>query len=510
MTATRRRVLLRQLVGSSILALLIAVGLVRTFGGGAAAAPPDRAAAFVPRDALVYLNLNSDRGSAQWKRAFAAMQKLPVLAQLRQALLSSAERGTVGDVALKRDVSPWLGDEAAYALLPRSSGQLMVLKVRDEKAARSALTRIASGGGDEVTLTNGFALIGSSAAVQAARTAAAAPGNSLATDATYRDLRGGLPHARLLTGYLSPTWIHAHLAGPAALLSGAARVPVIQAAAVSFGASSKRLELNLRGRPAAGAPPVPGCTGETGQSEGGKNLLSLAPAHPALFVGFAGAECILRKLIATPTGGIGRALAAFSARAQGAGVNVSSELLPLLGGDSALSVSPGANGSPTVALDVGDVRPDQGMGLLARLQPALISLLNPEADGTTPDLSSQSVAGANVLTSSLTAGLQLSYAAFGGNLVVSNAIDGIAAARKGQHLDQTGDFKTVLGDRPKNPSALVFLDLEKLLALADQAGLSSNPTYSAIRDDLQKIGAAGIVLAREGKDIDAELRLKSP
>jgi hypothetical protein len=115
-----------------------------------------------------------------------------------------------------------------------------------------------------------------------------------------------------------------------------------------------------------------------------------------------------------------------------------------------------------------------------------------------------------VLTSSLTSALQLSYGAFGGNLVVSNAIGGIAAARKGQHLDQTADFKTVLGDRPKNPSALVFVDLEKLLALADQAGLSSNPTYSAVRDDLQKIGSAGVVLAREGKDIDAELRLKSP
>ena len=69
------------------------------------------------------------------------MQKLPVLAQLRQALRNSAERGTLGDVALQRDVSRWLGDEAAYALLPGSSRALMVLKVRDEKAARSALTR---------------------------------------------------------------------------------------------------------------------------------------------------------------------------------------------------------------------------------------------------------------------------------------------------------------------------------------------------------------------------------
>ena len=115
----------------------------------------------------------------------------------------------------------------------------------------------------------------------------------------------------------------------------------------------------------------------------------------------------------------------------------------------------------------------------------------------------------NVVTSSLTAGLQLNYAAFDGDLVVSNSVDGVAAARKGQHLDQTATSRPCSGTGRRSPSALVFFDLEKLLALADQAGLSSNPTYSAVRDDLQKIGAAGIVLAREGKDIDAELRLKS-
>ena len=78
------------------------------------------------------------------------------------------------------------------------------------------------------------------------------------------------------------------------------------------------------------------------------------------------------------------------------------------------------------------------------------------------------------------------------------------------HLAQTKDFKTVLGSRPKATSAVVFLDLQKLLALADQAGLGSNPTYAAVRDDLKKIGAAGAVLSREGNDIDAELRLKNP
>ena len=114
------------------------------------------------------------------------------------------------------------------------------------------------------------------------------------------------------------------------------------------------------------------------------------------------------------------------------------------------------------------------------------------------------------MTASLTPALQLSYAALDGDLIVSTALSGIADAKKGEHLDQSADFKRVLGSRPKSPSALVFLDLQKLLALADQAGLGSNPTYAAVRDDLKKIGAAGAVLSREGNDIDAELRLKNP
>jgi hypothetical protein len=190
-------------------------------------------------------------------------------------------------------------------------------------------------------------------------------------------------------------------------------------------------------------------------------------------------------------------------------VNLDKELLPLLRSDSSLSVSPGTSG-PTIALDMSSVSPQQGIGVLTRLQPALAGTLQPQGGGDTPDLSTNSVNGVNVVTSSLTSGLQLNYGAVNGDLLISNTVDGVAAARKGQHLAQTADFQTVLGDRPSDPSALVFRDLEKLLALADQAGLSSNPTYSAVRDDLQKVGAAGIVLAREGKDIDAELRLKTP
>jgi hypothetical protein len=195
--------------------------------------------------------------------------------------------------------------------------------------------------------------------------------------------------------------------------------------------------------------------------------------------------------------------------AQGVGVNVGTELLPLLAGQSGLTLMPGAGGA-AITLDVAGVPAAKGMDVVGRLQPALVNMLNAGGQDDTPDISTSGASGVNVLTTSLSNGLKLGYAAFGGDLLVSTDPNGIAAARRGAHLSDSGDFKTLLGDRPKSTSALVFFDLEKLLALADQAGLSSNPTYSAVRDDLQKIGAAGIVLARGGKDIDAELRLKLP
>jgi hypothetical protein len=518
MTQAKRKYLVRRLVASAVVALLLAVGLARAFSGGSSPPPPDTAAQLVPGSALVYLNLGTNKGSTQWKRTAAALRKLPIAGQLRDALFTAATSSTIGRLTLDRDVKPWLGDEAAYAQLPGRDQNLLLFRVRDPSAALRSITSAAGasapetyrgtllrdvGGGSLAGVSAGWAFVGARDAVHAALDTRARPGGSLARNATYADLVGGLPHDRVGNAWLSASWLRAHLAGPAAILAGAARVPAIQSAAVGFGDDGKVMRLAFRGRPAAGPPPGPGCTGESGQTGG---LFDKAPAHPALFVGIAGAECMLRDLMASPTSAIGRALESFSAKAQKSGLNVDRDLLPLLGGDSALSVTSG----PTITLDAADVPAQESLNVLGRLQPVLIRLLNPEAGGAAPGFSAQTVDGVTAMTASLTPALQLSYAALDGDLVISTALNGIAEAKKGQHLDQTGDFKTVLGKRPKNPSAVVFLDLEKLLALADQAGLGSNPTYAAVRDDLRKIGAAGAVLSREGNDIDAELRLKNP
>lgn len=513
MTATKRKYLVRRIVACAVIAAVLGVGLARAFGGGSTPAPPDRAAAFVPKGALVYLNLGTNRGSGNWKHTAAAMRKLPLLGQLRDALLGATANSVLGRLQLDRDVEPWLGNEAAYASLPGNSQGLLILRVRDEKAALRAIgsssesyrgVRLSDvGGGSVAGITQGWALIGTRDAVRQAIDLRSSAGGSLASDPAYNHLIDGLPRERVLNGWLSGSWLQSHLSTPVKLLAGATRASGIQAAAFSFGDDGKRLQVGFRGQAGPGTPAGGGCNGESGTSDG---LFSKAPARPALFLGLGGAECILRQMMASPGSAIGRALNGFAARAQKAGVNVDRELLPLLGGDSALSVSPG----PTITLDAGEVPADQGMNVLGRLQPALIDLLQPERGGTTPGFSAQRVNGVTALTADLTPGLQLSYAATGGDLLVSTALSGIAQAGKGRHLDQSKDFKLVLGDRPKAPSAVLFLDLQKFLALADEAGLGSNPTFSAVRDDLGKIGAAGAVLAREGNDIDAELRLKNP
>jgi hypothetical protein len=518
MTATKRKYLVRRLVASTIVAVLLAVGLARAFAGGSSPPPPDRAAAMVPASALVYLNLGTNRGGSQWTRTAAAMSKLPIAGQIRDALLTNATSSALGRLTLDRDVEPWLGNEAAYAELPGRGQRLLLFRVRDQRRALRSIDGAAGGAatttyrgrplqpvgdGSVAAFADGWALIGAPGAVRGSIDLLTNRTGSLASDTTYSDLAGGLPKDRVGNAWLSQTWLKTHLAGPAAMLAGAARVPALQAAAVGFGDDGKLMRLAFRARPAPAPVGGPGCAGEAGQSD---NLIAQAPAQPAVFVGLAGAECILRDLMASPTSAIGRALNGFSASAQRSGVNVGRDLLPLLGADSALSLAPG----PTLTLEAGRVPAQQSLNAVGGLIPVLVKLLNPEASGSTPNYTAQRVNGVSALTADLTPGLQLSYAAYGGNLELSNSIKAIGSAKQVQHLDQTRDFKAVLGSRPKTSSAVVFLDLQKLLALADQAGLGSNPTYAAVRDDLGKIGAAGAVLSREGNDIDAELRLKNP
>ena len=259
------------------------------------------------------------------------------------------------------------------------------------------------------------------------------------------------------------------------------------AAAVSSGGDRMTVELVARHRDEPG-PCVRG--------RGGDELLSLADPQAALYLEIPSIRCAIR-LVAGRIDGAPKVLGRFA------------ELLPLLDSRGALIASPG-EGAPIITLVVDDVDEEQALDVLAGLQPDLIDLLGTEDLGQAPAFGAVEVEGITAATAQLAPGLELSYAAWDERLVVSTSLEGVAAVRRGEGLQGGERFESVLADRPDTASALLFLDLDQLLALGEQAGLAEDPRYLAVRDDLQKLRAAGAVISREEDLTTAELTFQIP
>jgi hypothetical protein len=56
-------------------------------------------------------------------------------------------------------------------------------------------------------------------------------------------------------------------------------------------------------------------------------------------------------------------------------------------------------------------------------------------------------------------------------------------------------------------SALVFLNLDELLGLAEQAGLAEDPTYASLSDDLDKIESLALAVSGDKDELRSELFL---
>ncbi|MFL5825684.1 MAG: DUF3352 domain-containing protein [Thermoleophilaceae bacterium] len=515
MTATIRR--RRILAALPIMAIAAAAIGLLTAGGGASA--PDGAAKFVPANAITYLHLSSDRGSEGWRRGVDLAKKLPLLDRVRVQMIG-ASLGPLGKLDADRDVMPWLGDEAAYAELPGASpganAPLVVLKAKDQVRARATLRDrgrgsapdylgakvFDMGGGNRAAMTpDGWVVFGDSAAMRAALDTNAGRQPALSKAADYHALGSKLPGDRLVSAYLSAAGIQRYAARPLGLLAGAAGTGPARAAEIAFTPKSDHFQFNVRA--------ISSGAGSCSPAGNGNALTDRAPAKPALFVSVSGLDCVLGRALGVSNIGLARGVAQFAALAKKSGVDLGRTVLPLFSKSSALVVDPGG-AQPQLTLGVSDVPKGKGLSTVGLLQPAIVGMLDPARSGDTPGFQTGDVKGVKTLSSQLTPALALDYAEKDGDLVVSNGTSGIAQAFGGKHLSGDGDFKKLLGDAPKNATSLVFSDLDKLLALADQAGLAQNPAYAAVRDDLGRVGKAGGFVAREGQQLNAELSAKNP
>ena len=380
-------------------------------------------------------------------------------------------------VHLDPDADDWGRAQDALERLPALEGLV-----------RERLARIAQGPEDGETGI--FTLPGRSPRIVEPRHEAV--DDSLREVGLYQDLLDGLPDERFAYGYFKRAVL------------GRLRTLDRSVAALAAGADVDGDLMRIRVHAAHDKE-----AGECSTGRGGSDLLGMADPDAAVYVEVPSIACAIRALAAQATG-VGAALGRFGRAAERrGGVSLEKELLPLLDSPGALIATPGDR-APTFTLVVDDVDEQEALDVLSRLQPALIHLLQPQELGQAPTFGAAEVDGITAATAQLAPGLELSYAAWDGRLVVSTSLAGIRQARRAEGLPGTDDFEAVLEDRPSAPSALLFLDLDQLLALGEQAGLAEDPRYLAVRDDLQKLRAAGAVLSREENFTTAELTFQIP
>lgn len=309
----------------------------------------------------------------------------------------------------------------------------------------------------------------------------------------YRELIAGLPAQRFAFGYASGR-------GLRALRRLDPSITAVAAAADVIDGDRMRIRVRVHHDDVVGP-----CS--AGRSD--SKLLDVADPDAALYLEVPSIACAVRAL-AGRFRGVGNVVGRIARAARRHGdLSLEKDLLPLLQHRGAVIATRGGP-APALTLVVEDVDEEQALDVLARFQPALVHLLGSAALGQAPTFGAANVEGVTAATARLAPGLELSYAAFDGMLVVSTSLKGIAAVRRAHGLPGTDTFDEVLGSRPSDPSALLFLDLDQLLALGEQAGLAEDPSYLAVRDDLQKLRAAGAVLSREEEFTTAELTFQIP
>jgi hypothetical protein len=495
-----------------------AIVLAASLAGGSEDGRGDEAVRLVPTDALVYVHARVDPNSDQWRYAGEVVRKLPTLNRLRRQALRGVSRG---GPALDFDVSvrPWIGDEAAVALLPEGgqANSLILLRVADQARAISFLrgagrpreqrhrgVTVRSYGDLATAFVGDFLAIGRPSLVEAAIDTRGR--RSLGDETLFRDAVDRLQtEDPIVYGYAPQRGVSRLLrrqGGLVARVGGLLDRPGLRAAAASVHAERDGLRASISsiliptsGEDASGFEPT---------------LVSQVPAGTIAYLGARGLDSIFDQLAEIGAAGsvervLGRELGSVGRR------TLLNALRPLLGRESALVVTPPAS-LPVISLVVANTSRAEGGEVVVALQPLLSELLKtPSGAVQVPTLEPRRIGGVEGVTLSVSPSLELTYASFADKLVVSTSPEGVRQlVGRGRSLEDNAAFAPGLRDFLRRPSSVVFLDLRRLTALAERAGLGDTPDYRAVQQDIERVGAVSAVTAGERSTQTAEIFLEVP
>jgi hypothetical protein len=449
------------------LATLAGLAILAAGCGGSGGSSSD-AADLVPPDALAYMTLDSDLGSAQLKSAQSILNKFPIKAQVLQALRSSASSNGVGLRALEGAVGPEV-DVAALRITGKT-GAVAFTQPSDEKAFDAQLDK-----GPKPLLHE---KIGGWTAVsdnQAFLDAVKHRSGKLSDDLAYTAAVATLPAAGEAIARVFVT--------PAAIQTGSSALPALPGGTSSLGLGAKtkwvagaltskdgafKLEVHAKGGSAASAPASSALVGEI-------------PSGSILALHLAGGGASVPANLGTQAGALSKQLG-FDATA----------LLGALNGPVIAYVR-AAIPLPEVTVVARPAQPKRTVEAIAKLvttftQGQVAAVPTKVADGTLQkaDLGSVSVY----------------YGSSGSDVVVSDSAN-VLAELKGSvgHLSGDGVF-TEARDAAGMPDAnqgFLFVDLKDALpALSGFADLANQKLPPSVEANLKPLRSLLVYGARNG------------
>ncbi len=502
--------------------------------GSSGSGPATGAAKVIPADALAYVNLSLDSGRPPVAQASQLATRFPDHALAVAALQTRLEllAGGAGSGPFSQSVKPWLGDEAALALLSTptaSADTLLVLDVRDRAKAQAFLTRagatrassyrgtqlLQTTSGRQAAFVSHYLVLGQAASVRDAVDVAGGRTPSLAASATYQRAAAGEPDDRVLDAYASASGVRRVLADQSGLPGALGELlyqPALSGVAVALSPARNGARVRIHSALDSSllrvsAPPGPSFKPSLAQAIPAGSVLMLDVTRLALIaprILSAGAAGGVAGQVGPLLSRLGKALAS-------EGVNVGS-LLSLFDGETAVTITSGA-GKPALLIMARTANEQQVRTQLASLEIPLQQLFPPAAagPGQAPAFTDRQVSGVTIHQLALAPGLELDYAVNDGFLLVSTGLNAIASAvRHPRSLAGDPSYRAVLPGVPEKVTSLLFLDFSQLLSLGEQTGLTKSARFRALRPDLQRIRAVGLTSTRGEADSTAELFLQIP
>ena len=523
--------------------MLIAVAVALLLSGSGEVPPATGAAAVVPADVLAYVHLSTDSSRPAVQRAQALARRFP---GYPIAYVSAIKRLTaiVGGGSSSADfatgIRPWLGREAALAVLDTPGGSAPTLIVLDVSSRARALRFVtgagaapvaaydgvrilAYGSGTELAFVRHYLVVGADAGVRAAIAAGTGHARSLAADPAYRSATAGEPAGRALDAYLPAAGLR-RLVEPRGGVIGAIAAmvdrPALSGAAISLSAVAGGAEIRIHSalggaRSGGGGAKRAGRATRSHPISFAPTLQSVLPAGSTLMLDVDGLDRAAPELLrAAATAGFAANVAPLLARLGAAlaaqGVSVQ-KITSVFHGETAVAITPG----PTPSLLIVARTPNEAAtrSELAQLEAPLTALFPAPSSGPgqIPGLADQQVGGVTVHELGLGPGLQIDYAVFDGLVVVSTSVAAIdQVASRSHSLADEQTYKTALSGRPDELTSVLFTDFSQLLSLGEQTGLTSGARVRELLPDLAKVRAIGLSSTNGESDTTTELRLEIP